>query len=86
MFCPGGSASNLLAMTTARNRLFPSIKTEGYYPYLSDYGKLKVYTSLHSHYSIDKAAQILGLGLNNVVKIPVDNTGKMIAEELGNIL
>ncbi|RCI04492.1 hypothetical protein CU098_012072 [Rhizopus stolonifer] len=82
LFCPGGSASNLLAMTTARNRLFPSIKTEGYYPYLSDYGKLKVYTSLHSHYSIDKAAQILGLGLNNVVKIPVDNTGKMIAEEL----
>lgn len=30
--CPGGSASNQLAMVTARNSLFPEIKKHGYFP------------------------------------------------------
>ncbi|KAG0243165.1 hypothetical protein BGW41_002805 [Actinomortierella wolfii] len=30
--CPGGSASNQLAMVTARNALYPEIKTKGYFP------------------------------------------------------
>ncbi|KAG0044035.1 hypothetical protein BGZ83_010732 [Gryganskiella cystojenkinii] len=30
--CPGGSASNQLAMVTARNSLFPEIKGTGYFP------------------------------------------------------
>ncbi|KAG0344138.1 hypothetical protein BG004_004701 [Podila humilis] len=30
--CPGGSASNQLAMVTARNSLFPEIKRHGYFP------------------------------------------------------
>ncbi|KAI1295697.1 hypothetical protein EDD11_007858 [Mortierella claussenii] len=30
--CPGGSASNQLAMVTARNALFPEIKKKGYFP------------------------------------------------------
>ncbi|KAF9431716.1 hypothetical protein BGZ76_011788 [Entomortierella beljakovae] len=33
--CPGGSASNQLAMVTARNSLFPEIKKHGYFPQLS---------------------------------------------------
>ncbi|KAF8936637.1 pyridoxal phosphate-dependent transferase [Dissophora ornata] len=30
--CPGGSASNQLAMVTARNALFPEVKKKGYFP------------------------------------------------------
>jgi glutamate decarboxylase len=30
--CPGGSASNQLAMVTARNSLYPEIKKHGYFP------------------------------------------------------
>ncbi|KAG0206433.1 hypothetical protein BGX28_002105 [Mortierella sp. GBA30] len=30
--CPGGSASNQLAMVTARNSIFPEIKKHGYFP------------------------------------------------------
>ncbi|KAF9188684.1 hypothetical protein BGZ50_001195 [Haplosporangium sp. Z 11] len=30
--CPGGSASNQLAMVTARNSMFPEIKKTGYFP------------------------------------------------------
>ncbi|KAF9580527.1 Glutamate decarboxylase 2 [Lunasporangiospora selenospora] len=33
--CPGGSASNQLAMVTARNALYPEIKKRGYIPRLS---------------------------------------------------
>lgn len=52
MTFPGGSASNLTAMATARNLKFPHIKRGGY----SVDDKLSIFTSAHSHYSIDKAA------------------------------
>lgn len=87
LLCPGGSASNQLAMVTARNTLFPSIKDTGYLPRpfnpSAEYGKLKIFTSRHSHYSIDKAAQIMGLGVDNIEKIPVDDNGKMNIAQLG---
>lgn len=67
--------------------MFPTIKTKGYFPRplnpSANYGKLKVFTSTHSHYSIDKAAQALGLGLENVIKVPVDGMGRMRVDELG---
>lgn len=63
------------------------IKTEGYFPRpycpSSEYGKLMIFTSQHSHYSIDKSAQVLGLGTNNIVKVPVDDIGRMRVDELG---
>ncbi|KAG2172318.1 hypothetical protein INT43_004860, partial [Umbelopsis isabellina] len=87
LLCPGGSASNQLAMVTARNTLFPSIKDTGYLPRpfnpSAEYGKLKIFTSQHSHYSIDKAAQVMGLGVDNIEKIPVDDNGKMNIAQLG---
>lgn len=67
--------------------MFPSIKSEGYFPRpmnpQANYGKLKVFTSLHSHYSIDKSAQLMGLGTDNIIKVPVDDTGRMQVQELG---
>ncbi|GAA5810980.1 hypothetical protein MFLAVUS_004409 [Mucor flavus] len=90
LLCPGGSASNLLAMVTARNKLFPSIKSEGYFPrpynVQASYGKLVVFTSEHSHYSIDKAAQVMGLGTDSIVKVPVDDIGRMKVDELERLI
>jgi glutamate decarboxylase len=87
LLCPGGSASNQLAMVTARNTLYPSIKDTGYMPRpfnpAAEYGKLKIFTSKHSHYSIDKSAQVMGLGVDNIVKVPVDEDGKMQVSALG---
>ncbi|KAG0319953.1 hypothetical protein BG000_003743 [Podila horticola] len=42
--CPGGSASNQLAMVTARNSLFPEIKKHGYFPRPSRHSE-----ATHSH-------------------------------------
>ncbi|MBQ0072178.1 MAG: diaminobutyrate decarboxylase, partial [Spirochaetales bacterium] len=41
------------------------------------YGKLRLYTSALSHYSMDKACYILGKGYNAVRKLPVDSRCKV---------
>ncbi|KAI8622159.1 pyridoxal phosphate-dependent transferase [Chytriomyces sp. MP71] len=68
VFSPGGSASNLLAMTTARNALFPHIKQNG----LGSL-ELKVFASVESHYSISKAAVLMGMGTRAVINVPVES-------------
>src|SRR5688572_11287291 len=80
MTCPGGAFSNQLALLTARNHMFPEIKTKGYY----NFGKrLMVFTSSGGHYSIEKSAMTLGLGIDNVIKVPCDDQGRMRHDELG---
>ncbi|KAL9110338.1 MAG: hypothetical protein Q9227_005069 [Pyrenula ochraceoflavens] len=73
----GGSASNLTSIVVARNTLFPRTKTEGNWKGAG--GKeLTLFTSAHGHYSIEKAAQALGLGSSAVITVPVDqSTGAM---------
>ncbi|KAG9299605.1 hypothetical protein G9A89_020776 [Geosiphon pyriformis] len=81
--CPGGSFSNQLAMITARNHLFPEIKTKGY----CAFGKrLTVFTSSAAHYSIQKTAMALGLGSENVIIVSCDEEGRMKTDELGMLI
>lgn len=80
--CPGGAYSNMLALLCARNTLFPHTKLEG----VSREDQLVVLTSAEAHYSISKSANALGLGLNNVVKVPTDQNGEMIPGEFERIL
>jgi glutamate/tyrosine decarboxylase-like PLP-dependent enzyme len=42
----------------------------------------KLFTSDISHYSLQKAAMTMGMGLENVIMIRTDNKGKMIADDL----
>jgi glutamate/tyrosine decarboxylase-like PLP-dependent enzyme len=69
---PGGSAANLSSIIIARNNLFPETKTEGY-----GGKKFVLFTSAHGHYSLEKAAQIVGFGSNAVIPIAVDEQGRM---------
>ncbi|KAL4229294.1 glutamate decarboxylase gad1 [Mactra antiquata] len=78
IFAPGGAISNLYAMLAARHVINPNIKQAG----MMGSKKLVVYTSEQSHFSIKKAAVILGIGLENVISIPADNRGKMVVSEL----
>ncbi|CAH1241293.1 GAD1 [Branchiostoma lanceolatum] len=78
IFCPGGSISNLCALNVARYRYMPDIKKTG----LFGLPRLVVFTSKQSHYSIKKAASVLGIGTNNVVLINCDERGKMITSDL----
>ena len=69
---PGGSASNSTAIVIARNTLFPQTKQSG-----NGSLNLVLFTSAHGHYSIEKAANMLGLGSANVISVPVNAHGQM---------
>ena len=78
IFVTGGSNANLIAMFSARNKLFPKIKSEG----LCGIPKLSAFISKQAHYSFEHNANLLGIGTNNVYKIKSDNNGKMITKDL----
>lgn len=69
---PGSSLANLTALLIARNEAVGGARETGL-----DGEKLTVYTSADGHYSVRKAAGILGLGRDNVRQIEVDELGRM---------
>ncbi|KAI9666481.1 MAG: hypothetical protein M1821_004417 [Bathelium mastoideum] len=79
---PGGSASNLLALLTARNTRFPTASANGLTASNSGSTMPIIFTSAHAHYSIAKAAAVLGLGQRSVRSVPVDARGRMTGAAL----
>jgi glutamate decarboxylase len=77
----GGSASNTTSIIIARNNLYPDSKTAGNGNY-----KFVLFTSGHGHYSLEKAAQMCGLGSDNVWSVPIDSQGRMIPSELEKLV
>jgi putative pyridoxal-dependent aspartate 1-decarboxylase len=69
----GGTLGNLTALTVARNRLLPEAGSEGLAAAMVDRGmrRLVILASRRVHYSVKKAASILGIGAKNVLEIPV---------------
>lgn len=57
---PGGSYSNMKALLAARNWLYPETKQKG------SKQNFVIFASEFSHYSIDKSANLLGIGEENV--------------------
>src|ERR1043165_478036 len=66
----GGSEANLIELKCACGRVNREIKDGGVRRAASD---LVVYASEQCHYSIDKSADILGLGREALRKIPTDD-------------
>ncbi len=76
-FVSGGSNANLIAVLCARNKFFPEAKRQGIQ---SEHPVL--FVSDQAHYSFLKAANVLGIGLDNVIRVKTDANGRMIASEL----
>lgn len=68
----GGSNANFMAMLVARNTLYPETKINGL-----GHKKLTAFVSEEAHYSFEKAANMMGLGLSSVKKVASDALGKM---------
>lgn len=70
----GGTMGNLTALGVARNLMLPNASTEGLTAAMMDKGlrRLVILASSRVHYSVKKAAAVLGLGVNNVIEIPVE--------------
>ncbi|KAF3421047.1 hypothetical protein E2986_05029 [Frieseomelitta varia] len=78
IFCPGGSIANGYAINLARHYRFPELKELG----LSGAGRLIIFTSKDSHYSVKKLSAFLGLGTSNVYEVKTNSTGKMCVTDL----
>ena len=72
----GGSASLLTSLVTARNWFRPEAKL------LGTKEDLVLFASAHAHYSVAKAASVVGLGSQAVISVPVDQDGCMDPEHL----
>ncbi len=78
----GGSNSNYVALLLALHKKFPLLKNEG----LHGLPRVSVFVSEEAHYSMDKAMVMSGIGLNSLVKVPVDETGAMRTGELERLI
>jgi glutamate/tyrosine decarboxylase-like PLP-dependent enzyme len=82
VFSPGGSISNLISVLAARHRVFPHIKAEGLRP--DD--RPVMFVSAESHYSLQRASVVAGIGAQGCVLVPVDEVGRMRADELERLI
>ena len=87
-FTSGGSQSNISAIIAARDwycqkRFGWDVKMNGLPP---EYSKLRIYTSEISHFSMDKASHILGMGYQAVRKIPVDSKCRVDMDAFARML
>ena len=69
----GSSNANMIAMMTARNHANNSVKKSG----LFGQKKLFAFVNADAHYSMDKAVNILGIGTDQLIKVPIDSFGAM---------
>ena len=69
----GGSMANLSALAAARTAANPDIARTG----AGRGSPLRVYVSEEAHFSIEKAASLLGIGSENVQKIRTDRSLRM---------
>ncbi|TMO72603.1 pyridoxal-dependent aspartate 1-decarboxylase PanP [Pseudoalteromonas aurantia] len=89
-FCSGGTIANITALWIARNRLlkadgeFKGIAAQGILAGMLHYGYkgLAVLVSDRGHYSLGKAADILGLGRENFIGIATDENNKVDVEKM----
>lgn len=75
----GGSEANLIALKCARDSVTAEIINQGV---RKAPGDLVIYASDQCHFSIDKSADILGLGREGVRKIPTDDRFHISLEKL----
>lgn len=86
-FCSGGTTANISALWVARNRMFKptadfgGLAKEGLARSLnhSGYDDVALVVSERGHYSLGKAADVLGIGRDNVISIPTDANHKVDA-------
>lgn len=81
-FTTGGSNGNLMAIAIARHRALPNLKQSG----LFQSPRLIVLVSAEAHYSFGKAVQLLGIGADQLWKVPVDADGKMDVAALKDLI
>jgi aromatic-L-amino-acid decarboxylase len=75
LMAAGGTVSNLTALTAARERAVPGTRRAGIAGQ-----RMALYCSAEAHYSVRRAAEVLGIGADNVRAIPIDERRRIRVE------
>ncbi|WP_394125756.1 pyridoxal-dependent aspartate 1-decarboxylase PanP [Vibrio hepatarius] len=89
-FCSGGTIANITALWVARNNAlraqgnFKGVEKEGLFKAMKHYGYegLAVLVSERGHYSLKKAADVLGIGQEGLVAVKTDNNNRICPDAL----
>lgn len=89
-FCSGGTIANITALWVARNNAlkaqgdFQGVEKEGLFKAMKHYGYegLAVLVSERGHYSLKKAADVLGIGQEGLVAVKTDNQNRICPQAL----
>ncbi|MGD8119967.1 pyridoxal-dependent aspartate 1-decarboxylase PanP [Vibrio sp. Hep-1b-8] len=84
-FCSGGTIANITALWVARNNAlraqgsFKGVEKEGLFKAMKHYGYegLAVLVSERGHYSLKKAADVLGIGQEGLVAVKTDSNNRI---------
>ncbi len=78
----GGSLANLTALKLARDRARPEVRADG----LRGEPPIAFYASAEAHFTIERAADVLGLGESAARKVPVDDDLRMRIDLLEQLM
>ena len=89
-FCSGGTIANITALWVARNNAlkaqgsFKGVEKEGLFKAMRhyDYEGLAILVSERGHYSLKKAADVLGIGQEGLVSVKTDNDNRICTDDL----
>lgn len=89
-FCSGGTIANITALWVARNRAlkaqgdFLGVEKEGLFKAMKHYGYegLAILVSERGHYSLKKAADLLGIGQQGLVAVRTDENNRICPLDL----
>lgn len=89
-FCSGGTIANITALWVARNNAlrpdgsFRGVAQEGLFRAMKHYGyeDLAVLVSERGHYSLKKAADVLGLGRDCLIPIQTDSGNRVCVDQM----
>ena len=93
-FCSGGTIANITALWVARNNVlkpdgkFRGVAQEGLFKAMKHYGydDLAVLVSERGHYSLKKAADVLGIGRDSLIPVKTDANNRICVDELNRTL
>jgi aromatic-L-amino-acid decarboxylase len=80
-FTSGGTTSNLTALMAARERALPGSRHDGLMG-----RELALYCSAEVHYSVVRAAELLGIGSGRVRALPIDERRRLHPEAVADAL
>ncbi|MDA9556010.1 putative pyridoxal-dependent aspartate 1-decarboxylase [Vibrio sp.] len=93
-FCSGGTIANITALWVARNNAlnrdsnFAGVGEEGVFSALMHYGYkgMAILSSERGHYSLKKAANVLGIGQKGIIQVKTDKDNRLCPNDLSHTI